>query len=316
MKRAGKDLKAGKAKWVILLLLAGLVLFALPCRGGVILSDAPDYAWWYGCSPTSVGMLMGYYDRHGYDGLLYPDLVPGGVAELNTYGGGSYLVNDIIASSGHIADFYSDAPPPGDDAPYYGDSGDDVEEPWHSFDCLADFMGTSQDAADNSNGATRWWNYTDGTKLTDTALFAMGPDYWSTSGLCGITEYVEYVGYEGTGYNQYVDSYVSGGFGFDDYRGEIDAGRPVLIHLAGHTMFGYGYDETTNEIILHDTWSEGEHRMTWGGSYGGMELQAVTVYQVSGGVPEPVGLSLLAFGAGAFVAWRARRKRRPQGKAA
>ena len=35
------------------------------------LPGAPNYDWWYGCSPTSAGMLMGYYDNNGYAGLNY-----------------------------------------------------------------------------------------------------------------------------------------------------------------------------------------------------------------------------------------------------
>ena len=36
-------------------------------------------------------------------------------------------------------------------------------------------------------------------------------------------------------------------------------------------MFGYGYDDVSDQIILHDTWSAGAHTMTWGGSYIGLE---------------------------------------------
>ena len=76
--------------------------------GGNQLSNTGDYSWWYGCSPTSAGMIMGFYDRNGYDGLSYSNLVPGGVAEATTYGGlPSYLASAAIASAGNIADFYS-----------------------------------------------------------------------------------------------------------------------------------------------------------------------------------------------------------------
>ena len=105
---------------------------------GYTLPNAPDYAWWYGCSPTSAGMMMGYYDINGYKGSSYGNLVPGGTAELSTYGNPGALVNNIIASAGDIADFYKT--PPG-----YGGSGDDNPAPWHAFNSLADFMGTSQD---------------------------------------------------------------------------------------------------------------------------------------------------------------------------
>jgi len=28
--------------------------------------DVPVYLWWYGCTPTAVGMVAGYWDTHGY----------------------------------------------------------------------------------------------------------------------------------------------------------------------------------------------------------------------------------------------------------
>ena len=130
-------------------------------QGGI----APDYDWWHGCSPTSAGMMMGYYDINGYGSLTYDNLVPGGVAETTTFPPGTYLANDAIASSGHVADFYSD----GD-----GASGDDVDPLWRSFDSLADFMGTSQDAYGNSNGWTLFWYASDGSVLTALDLWNAG----------------------------------------------------------------------------------------------------------------------------------------------
>lgn len=36
-----------------------------------VLSGVPAYSWWYGCSPTSGGMLVGYYDGlSGYENLI------------------------------------------------------------------------------------------------------------------------------------------------------------------------------------------------------------------------------------------------------
>ncbi|MDY7002187.1 MAG: hypothetical protein SVS15_10460, partial [Thermodesulfobacteriota bacterium] len=53
---------------------------------GAVTLNGPDYDWWHGCSPTSAGMMMGYYDREGYGGLSYNNLVPGVTAESSTYG--------------------------------------------------------------------------------------------------------------------------------------------------------------------------------------------------------------------------------------
>jgi len=48
----------------------------------------------------------------------------------------------------HINDFYREG---------YGAKGDDVDPPYHNFNCLADFMGTSQDSVGNSNGAMTFY---------------------------------------------------------------------------------------------------------------------------------------------------------------
>ena len=286
--------------------LATLCLSAAPVQAdivrhiqGAVLTNSPDYDWWYGCSPTSAGMMMGYYDRNGYNGLLYDNLVPGGVAELSNYGNPSAIANSAIASAGHIADFYVDG---------YGKSGDDVDPPHHSFNSLADFMGTSQDSVGNSNGSTTFWNYSGGSRLYAIDIYDAGASYWQSSGMYGLWEYEQYAGYGSGGlaaqniFNQYILGHNGNeqGFTWENYVDEIDAGRPVMIHVEGHSMFGYGYDDDTDEIILHDTWTEGEHRMAWSGAYSGLDHYGVTVFEPTGGVvpvPAAVLLGMLGFGA-------------------
>ena len=67
------------------------------------------------------------------------------------------------------------------------------------------------------------------------------------------------------------------GFSFAQFQNEIDAGRPVLIHVTGHTMLGYGYNTSGSIIYIHDTWDHLDHQMTWGGSYDRMTHYGVTV---------------------------------------
>lgn len=286
-----------KKRFMLISVIAvGLCLILSPFAGatkivahhqGAILANAPDYDWWYGCSPTSAGMMMGYYDINGYDGLTYDNLVPGGTAELSSYGIPGALANSVIASSGHIADFYSGG---------YMASGDDVTPPFHSFNSLADFMGTSQDSVSNSNGSTTFWTWNDGAKFT--AQDAVDNGLMDRSGMYGITEYLDYAGYGyDVAYNQYTDNIgLTYGFTFDDYRAEIDASRVVMLHVVGHSMFGYGYDGTTNTVYLHDTWNEGQHSMTWGGAYSTLNMTGVTCFTPTGGgnpVPEPATMFLL-----------------------
>ncbi len=62
-----------------------LLGFAVQTHAQDIALAVPDYHWWYGCTPTSVGMIMGWYDRVGSGGidyrrLDYSSLIPGGVA--------------------------------------------------------------------------------------------------------------------------------------------------------------------------------------------------------------------------------------------
>jgi hypothetical protein len=269
-------------------------------RQGATLSNGGDYLWWYGCSPTSAGMLLGYYDRNGYNGKDYSNLIQGGVA--TSYD--STLVRSAIASSRHISDFYGGG---------YGASGDDKSgSPTGSLNCLADYMRTSQDAYGNSNGATTFYYYPDGSRLYVCDIYNEGI---TNDGMYGIYDYItNYAGYDLgdastctalyiqliAGYNGNTD-----GFTWEDYKAEIDAGRPVIIQVSGHTMLGYGYDDATDEILLHDTWSTGTHRMTWGGSYSGMAQWGVVCMTI----PEPGTFVLLGMGMVGVVVvlWRRRR---------
>ena len=58
---------------------------------------------------------------------------------------------------------------------------------------------------------------------------------------------------------QSTTSYAGGGNNFDDYKAEIDAGRPVLVGLerptSGHSAVAYGYDDSiTFSIMTAGNW--------------------------------------------------------------
>ena len=270
-----------------------LVLYS---TSGVI-SGSGNYEWWYGCGPTSAAMLLSWYDRNGYS-----NLIPGGDADASTFGNSITNVNSAIASIGHIRDFYSGL---SCDAGYKK-SGDDTKDTVHNFDCLADYMGTSQDAYDNKNGSTTEWFLSNNTPLSFGKIYSLGSQYYDSSGMYGIYEYILSRGYQVAElYNQCIYGYkgISAGSTYEQYKTEIDAGRGVLIQVKGHTMYGYGYIAGTDMIKVYDTWGPGGQNpgtMVWGGSYGGLKHYGVTVLELAA-IPEPSVLTLLGIGCLIFI---------------
>ena len=273
-------------------------------ESAVILSDVPSSEWTYGCTATSAGMLFGYYDRTGYPNM-YTGPTNGGICPLTDLGqgipgnsrypisGSCYIIAtenglDGISSNAHADDYWISYTSAGPD-PWEGNW---VEHNWEL--CIADFLGTNQWKWDyssypgtdgtkdhNTDGATTYWYTSDGSKLYD---WYPGPAYGLPATSCchGMKLFAESRGYTvETNYNQLTDNQNSNGFTFTEFQAEINAGRPVLIHVVGHTMVGIGYDTVTNSIYIHDTWDNAVHSMTWGGSYAGMDLYAVTVIHLA-----------------------------------
>jgi len=150
-------------------------------------------------------------------------------------------------------------------------------------DAIGDYMKTSQSAYGNTDGSTNFWGYSDATKLTCATLAAQG--YSTTDGTYGRKLFYEHRGYTVTDcYNQNTDNNAAGGFSFAQYKAEIDAGRPVLLNLAGHSIVGVGY-ATPNTVYLHNTWDHTTGTMTWGTSYHGMQLLSVSIVNLHGFVP-------------------------------
>ncbi len=259
--------------------------------------NVPALTWCFGCAATSAAMLFGHYDNAGYPNM-YTGPTNGGVFPMNndTYWP-TVVINgetlhqcplsatrnglDERTTRGHVDDYWVKN----------GDSGPDpyITNGWIEHtpgDCTGDFMGTSQSKFNNSDGSTCFYLYPDGSPCYD---FTGGRPYCRDGGH-GLKLFVESRGYTvQTVYNQYIYGYngLTQGFTFSDFKREIDAGHPVLIHVEGHTMLGFGYDDSTNTIYIHDTWDHKDHTMTWGGSYSGRKQVGVTVLHLARSTPPP-----------------------------
>lgn len=260
----------------------------------MMILPVPAYDWSFGCSATSGAMIAGYYDRTGFANM-YTGPTNGGVMPLNSSpwphwvdgSGDTYAQCPLTASRqgldgwatrGAIDDYWV-AYDSGADDPY-------LTHGWtqHSWgDAIGDYMKTSQSAYGNTDGATVFYNWsTLSTRLTCADMETLwdnekGRMISSVDGTYGRKLFYEARGYTVTDcYNQKTDNN-GGGFTFALYKAEIDAGRPVLLNLYGHSIVGVGYDDASNTVYLHDTWDYDTHTMTWGGSYAGMRLLSVSV---------------------------------------
>ena len=263
------------------------------------LTNVPAFYWSYGCSATSAAMMAGYYDNNGYPNM-YDGPENGGVCPMTNavwghtvYPGvtcgecplsATHLGYDDLTDSGHVDDYWVDYLDAGPD-PYLGNWAEHV-----SADCTGDFMKTNRAAYGNVDGSTNFLFYTDGSPTyyadLDAVFYGVGT-YADYDGGCGLQNFFESRGTPNytvtTMYNQYIYGYGGNtqGFTFDQFQAEIDAGRPVLIHLYGHTMLGYGYNTAGSLIYIHDTWNYSNNTMTWGGSYGGYPHIGVTVISLA-----------------------------------
>jgi len=188
-----------------------------------MLEGVPSYGWYHGCGPTAVGMVVGYWDAHGFD-----DLVTGDASVQNEY------VNDMIASSGHIADY---AYP--------------IDNYWtgllpdkstlggaHESDCVADFMHTSW----SSDGNMWGWSWSD-----------MVDDGFS-----------DYVKLKNPSYSVSTTRLVGSSVTWERYVHEINSGHPVVFLVdsdgdgyTDHFVTGIGYAMQGNMkfYACYDTWN-------------------------------------------------------------
>jgi len=266
-----------------------------PAAGVNVLSNVPAFDWSFGCSATSAAMIAGYYDRTGY-GNMYAGPTDGGVMPLDNSSwsdwwdgsawrhqcplSATHNTVDGRAIRGHVDDYWIQ----------YGSATQDpfITNGWteHTYgECTGDYMKTNQSNYGNTDGSTTFWYYTTGAPISAAQLEALGVGYYDVDGGYGLKLFYESRGYTVTNmYNQYIKGQGSNsalGFTYAQYKAEIDAGRPVMIHLVGHTIVGLGYDDTSSNLMyIHDAWDYTTYTMTWGGIYSGMQHRGVTIIQL------------------------------------
>jgi len=285
------------------------------------LTGVPAFNWIYGCSATAAAMLAGYYDQpaQGYTNI-YSGPANGGVCPLNnedwwanmayaaTCGTAVTCGNSPLSATRNNIDGRTTRGSVDDYWRAYNCTGDPYATgSWteHAADCLADFMGTSQwvkygSGYGNPDGSTSFWFAGGNEPLYDYT----GMEPLSRDGCHGIRLFFESRGYSVTSnFNQRIYGFdgIAAGFTYARFKAEIDAGRPVLIHVYGHTMLGVGYNDSGSLIYVHDTWDHAVHSMAWGGTYYGMQHRSVTVVQLAP-APPPAAPTLSSPASGTSVA--------------
>lgn len=268
--------------------------------------NVPGYNWVFGCSSVAGAMIAGYYDRSGWPNM-YTGPANGGVAPLDnsvwpTWSDGyatypnlpiaaSNQGGDSLSTKGSINDYWIQYDSTSPD-PYI--TGSWSQHTWGT--AIGDYMKTSQSAYGNTDGSTTFYNFNSNAKLTCATMTTYdssvaGKKISDVDGTYGRKLFYEARGYTVSDcYNQNTDNKYSGGFSYANYKAEIDANRPVMINLAGHTVVGTGYDDTTNTVYIHDTWDYNTHSMIWGSSYSGMEMLSVSIVNINPGSGGGTGL--------------------------
>jgi Thrombospondin type 3 repeat/Dockerin type I domain/Peptidase_C39 like family len=208
-------------------------------RGQVIIEGVPAYLWHHGCGPTAAGMVIGYWDNRGYS-----DLVTGS-ASTQTLQAEAMMATDngFAACNDMYSDHYRDYSCPMDAS---GGIQPDKSETGgaHASECLADFMRTSWSSVGNKYG----WSW-----MSDVPI-----------------AYEEYVALISGTYDPTSTNYNYSEFSWQDYKNEIDAGRPVVLLVdtdgnggTDHFVTAFGYDDVSIRYGIYDTWDTEIHWYSW-----------------------------------------------------
>jgi hypothetical protein len=212
----------------------------------VRIGDVPNYEWYAGCAPTAAGMLMAYWDAHGFDGLVRGQ--PGLLMNPDVW--------TLIATKEHLDDYVPFDP---NNAARYDDSTGDLipdnstKDPSlrHENNCLADFMHTSWYSDQVGYGITLLSRVCDGLM----EYTAKAPSLTGTTG-------VNYIGY--------AKELTAQSFKWEDLRYQVDTGHPLLaaVDVNGDggtdhmvTVVGYCQIGSARLYAFHSTW---DNTVYWG----------------------------------------------------
>ena len=279
---------------------------ATSASDGNRIPNFPSYSWVFGCGAVAGAMIAAHYDRHGYPNIYTGPTNNGLIPESDilwpTWNDGyrTYVSNPLVASQigvdgraqrGSIENYWVQEESTADD-PYITNGW--TQHTWGT--ALGDYTKTSQSAYGNADGDTFIWTLNDSNKYH---CNEMQEEAKEQDIAYGIKTFYETRGYNVTTcYNQKTDNQIENGFSLADYKAEIDAGRPVLIFLAGHFVVGYGYNNS--EIYIRDTWDsnlDNIYTMTWGDEYAEMAMLAVSIIHLEP-VEEKIPLTVAKSGDG------------------
>lgn len=190
-----------------------------------IIKDTVEYHWYVGCTPTAVAMVMGYWDRNGYDNLIFGDSA--------TY---SDAVRTAIAGPDHLANIY--------DEDGYDTRILDASEGGrvHNPNSIADYLLSSRSALDLNDG---WTLYAyEGVGVHGYAMHQGYDDFSSTHNDWGTFTF-----------NDIVNEIDAG-------RPIILAVDADADNVNDHNVVVFGFDKSTNRLLIHDGWDTTED-MWW-----------------------------------------------------
>ena len=208
--------------------------------GEHVIAGVPTYTWRHGCAPTATGMVVGFWDSHGYDQLIPGDNSSQTDAALEAIASDTGL----NGGPGHYEDYSA---PRDDSGPVLPDKSAPPAGDEHASNSIADFEHTSWSA--------------DGLTYGSTYINKVGP---------GFVAYVEYAqpSCSATSADYWVGSPASTTT-WGVIKTEVDAGRPMVLSVdctgdgeVDHAITCVGYRESSGypEYAYYNTW---DHTMYW-----------------------------------------------------